>query len=410
MAPMAIVSGLSANEIYCLRLKGFKPGEIVIGNSVVSLGIGGSVLALASKLAGGEIESITQQISEGRHQAIQRMEREARETGADGITGVSSGLSTLSGYSEFIAQGTALHSAATPGKFFSTAASGADLFCHLDAGYQPIQFVMGNIATALGIGRGLKGSLRKMVKGEVKEFSQMYNEVRHEALRRLQREAAACSANAVIDVRIDFIPCGAGSVELLLTGTASRHEQFSAGAVSENHVVTSELTGSEVWSLAKMGYAPHELVMATSVYSLGVVGGIASILSSMSRGEISELTHLVYEARENCLKLLHDQAEKIGAKRVIGNRLQIRELAPGLIEVFAVGTAIRKLGNMTTLSENLPPQALVVEAASLVAMPNAPTTEIASTPLPRQNKSLIGSIVGFIIVMIYILIMIFSRD
>ena len=33
------ISGLSGNEIYCLALKGFSPGEIAVGNSVVSMGV-----------------------------------------------------------------------------------------------------------------------------------------------------------------------------------------------------------------------------------------------------------------------------------------------------------------------------------------------------------------------------------
>jgi uncharacterized protein YbjQ (UPF0145 family) len=384
---MAIVSGFSANEIFCLRLKGFKPGEIVIGNSVMSLGIGGSLMALASQLVGGEIENITRQISDGRHQAISRMEQEARQSSANGISGVISGLSSLSGYTEFIAQGTALHNTEATGGFFSTAASGSDLFCHLDTGYRPIRFVMGNIATALGIGRGMKGSLRKLVRGEVKEFSQMYNEVRHEALRRLQREAAHHGANAVIDVKIEFIPCGAGSIELLLTGTASHHELFSAGAVSESHIVTSELTGSEVWSLAQMGYAPLQLVLATSVYSLGVVGNLTSLFISMTKGELPKLTRLVYDARANCLDLLHREAQRLGAKRIIGNRLVIQELAPGLIEIFAVGTAIRRLPGIKTHSTVLPPQALIIDSTALASPTSHPTTTLASRPVSPPSPA-----------------------
>jgi hypothetical protein len=35
---MAITTGLSGNEIYCLAQKNFNPGNIVVGNSVHSLG------------------------------------------------------------------------------------------------------------------------------------------------------------------------------------------------------------------------------------------------------------------------------------------------------------------------------------------------------------------------------------
>ena len=45
----SIITGLSGNEMYCLQLKGLRPGELVIGNSVHSLGvIGGKALFTAA--------------------------------------------------------------------------------------------------------------------------------------------------------------------------------------------------------------------------------------------------------------------------------------------------------------------------------------------------------------------------
>lgn len=51
---MAVMSGLSGNEIYCLAKKGYSPGELVIGNSVFSMGFLGSLSALGSNIVGGE--------------------------------------------------------------------------------------------------------------------------------------------------------------------------------------------------------------------------------------------------------------------------------------------------------------------------------------------------------------------
>ncbi|HMA91662.1 MAG TPA: heavy metal-binding domain-containing protein, partial [Polyangiaceae bacterium] len=143
------------------------------------------------------------------------------------------------------------------------------------------------------------------------------------------------------------------------------HPSFPQTGNDPARVVTSELNGAEIFSLAQMGYAPVQLVMATSVYSLGLVGGIGALFSSLARGELSELTQLVYGARENCLALLRQEAQELGAERVIGNRLQIRELAPGLIEVVAVGTAVRQLEGIAPHSPNLPFQAIVRDEDSL---------------------------------------------
>jgi uncharacterized protein YbjQ (UPF0145 family) len=359
------ISGMSGNEIYCLRLKGLEPAEITVGNSVRSLGVAGGLSSFGRSLAGGEIGAITEMISEGRHAAIQRMEDEARKHGATGVTGVVSELRTLAGYTEFLAQGTSVLDTRGRLPFFSSAASGVELYCHLDAGYRPVKFVMGNIAYALGVGRGLMGSVRTLARGEVTEFSSMYNQIRHTALARLKAEAARAGANAVVDVEVRMLPHGPGTVELLLTGTASHHDGFSSGPVSDAQVVTSELSGEELWNLTQLGLVPHQLVMATSVYSLGVVGGFGAMLRGLARGELNDVTRLVYEARENCLGLIRREAESIGAERVIGNKLQIREIGSGMIEVVAVGTAVRRGDDrFRPETPQLIPQAVIVDRAS----------------------------------------------
>lgn len=359
------VCSLSGNEIYCLQLKGLMPAEIVVGNSVRSLGLAGAIGSGFRTLAGGEVENVTALISEGRHAAIGRLVEEARRHGAHGVTGVTSELSSLAGYTEFLSQGTSLHAAGNPPPFFTTSASGTELYCHLDAGYVPISFVMGNVAYALGIGRGITGGLSTLARGEVHQYSEMYNRIRHLALIRMRREAASVGANAVVDVRIDLRPFGAGVVELLMTGTASRHAALHPDSRDPSNVATSELSGAEIFSLAQLGYAPVQLVMATSVYSLGVVGGIGASFAALAKGELREVTELIYGARENCLSLLRAEAQSMGAERVIGNRLQIRELSPGLIEVVAVGTAVRRLPGITPHSATLPAQAVVRDDESL---------------------------------------------
>jgi uncharacterized protein YbjQ (UPF0145 family) len=253
-----------------------------------------------------------------------------------------------------------------------------------------MKFVMGNVAYALGIGRGLMGGLRTMAQGEVTEFSQMYNGIRHMALQRLQQEAASIGANAVVDIKTEILPFGPGTVELLMTGTASHHPMLAQGQVPPEQVVTSALSGEELWNLAKLGYAPHKLVMATSVYSLGLAGGIGAMFKAMSRGELGEVTQLVYKARENCLELIRREAQAAGAERVIGSRLNIRELSPGLIEVIALGTAVRPAQNMAPESPQLISQAVISDKSSL-DMPGMGMPGVAG---PRLGEMMAGSRAG----------------
>jgi uncharacterized protein YbjQ (UPF0145 family) len=350
-----IISGLSGNEIFCLAQKGWSPGGLVIGNSVQSLGFAGGIASGLRTLAGGEIENLTSLISEGRHAAISRLEEEAQEHGAHGVTGVTSDLRQLGNLNEFIAIGSAVTGRDQNGPFFTTACSGQDLYCQVDAGYHPRHFVMGNVAYALGVSRGFLGLLRGMAGGEVKEFSDMYNHTRHLALERLEKEARQRGANAVVDIQTRILPIGTGAREMLMVGTASHHDSLG----NPNRPATSELTGEELWNLTRLGYAPQRLLLGTSVYSLGVGQGIGAWFSSLSRGEVNSVTQLIYEARANALEHIRAEAKSIGADGVIGIKLHIYEVGTGYIEVLAIGTAIKKLGGLSTQSDILIPQAVI---------------------------------------------------
>src|SRR6202022_2200152 len=148
--------------------------------------------------------------------------------------------------------GSAIKGSQYTGPFFSTACSGQDLYCQMDAGYAPRHFVMGNVAYALGAGRGLLGVVRMFAGGEVKEYSNMYNHTRHLALERLEQEAHERGANAVVDITTRIMPFGVGIREMLMVGTASHNPAL--GTVERP--ATSELTGEELWNLTQMGYAP----------------------------------------------------------------------------------------------------------------------------------------------------------
>ena len=404
------ISGMSGNEIFCLSQKGLTPGEIVVGNSVVSIGLAGELGAMGRTFAGGEVRQITDLISEGRHKAIERMEQEAQRDGAIGVTGVSTKLGRLAGFTEFLSQGTGVHPYQPGGqhRFFSTAASGIGLYCQLDAGYQPVRFSMGNIAYALGIGRGVMGSFRTLARGEVKEYSSMYNSIRHTALQRLRQEAAGYGANAVVDTQIRMLPYGPGTVELLLTGTSSFHPTLSQGAVPEHQVVTSELSGEELWNLAQIGFVPHQIVMATSVYSLGVAAGIGALFKSVQRGELPEVTRLIYEARENCLELIRQEAQQLGAERVMSTRLEIREISQGLVEIVAIGTAVKRAPeSMKPHSPQLIPQALILDKASTDAADSVQTlgSRVAPMGVARRGVGTAGNQALGCIIALFVMIL-----
>ena len=117
ISAMSIMTGLSGNEMYCLHLKGLSPGELVVGNSVYSLGFVGGIGAGLKSAFGGEVTQITQIIHEGRQQSYARMVEEAQQRGGAGITGVTSELRAFHGNIEFLSVASCVHAAGpTDGK------------------------------------------------------------------------------------------------------------------------------------------------------------------------------------------------------------------------------------------------------------------------------------------------------
>ncbi len=373
---MAVMSGLSGNEIYCLAKKGYSPGELVIGNSIFSMGFLGSLSALGSNIVGGEIEEITNVIHDGRLQALNRMIHEAEQSGGVGITGATSELTTFHGQSEFLSVASALHRGDSKSEklSFSSSADGQELYCQLDAGFTPMRFVFGNVAFSIGAGGGIVGAFKSLARGEIKEYSDIFNKTRHLALNRIANEAFNAGANCVVGIETRAMRW-AGAHEMLMLGTASHHPILGRPQ-TVNEVVTSDLTNEEMWNLVHLGYMPVKLVLGTAVYSLGVVGGIKAMLKSFTRGEIPDLTSLVYEARAHAIGLIRDEAAAVDADDVVGIRTHIHEHG-GLLEFMAIGTAVRKIPGLTTLSPDLPPQAIIKDKDTWITV-NTPRIDRGS--------------------------------
>ena len=348
------ISGLGGDEAFCLNLKGFKPGHLLVGNSVQSIGVLGNFSAGIRNLVGGESSNITASIKNGRDAALSRIITEGQQLGASGITGISSELRSFGGQIEFLSTGSAIHTTQTTPKHFTSSFNGQELFCAMDAGYIPRKFSFGNIAYSIGVSQGLWGSLKTLAKGEIKEFSNVLNATRHKVLERISQDALRSGANCVLGIEVNLQPFG-GFHEMLMTGTACQHTNMPLTSVA-----TSDLMSDELWSMTQMGYAPIKVVMGTAVYSLGVVGGIAAAWRGLIRGEIPGLTHMVYDAREHALDLLEAEARQCGADLVMGTDVYIHEMGSGLLEFMAIGTAMRKDPLAKVISSSLPTQALGV--------------------------------------------------
>jgi uncharacterized protein YbjQ (UPF0145 family) len=365
-------SGLSGNEMYCAYLLGYLPGNLLLGNSVFSMGLIGSMGSSVRTALGGEISQFTNMIAEGRRMSLERFDQELDDCGGAGSTGVSSELIFHPGNVEFLTVGSTIHRADnTKQTTFSTSADAQELFCQWDAGYTPISFVFGNVAYSIGLAKGLFGSIREMAKGEVTQFSGIFNNTRNLALQRIENEAKEKNANSVVGIRTSILPIGTKGVqEMVMIGTASYNEQISGIASTVGGVTTSDLTAEETWNIAKLGYAPLKLVLGTSVYSLGIAGGIKATLGNMVKGEIKSMTELIYGAREKSLKKLQEQAEEIGADDVLGIKTYVYNIGSGVIEFLAIGTAVKKVNGISTRTAQLPPQAIIRDKDTFIDTAN----------------------------------------
>jgi len=401
---MTILTGLSGNEMYCLQQKGFDAGNLVVGNSVFALGFIGSIGSSLTTLVGGEVTAVTQVIHDGRQQSYKRMMEEAKVNGGGGVTGVSSELLFHGSNVEFLSIGSTLHKIGGDSQSelkqpFSTSADGQELYCQMDCGFHPIQFVFGNVAYSIGIGGGIMGLLRSLRRGEVKEYSEMFHTTRHLALERIVSEARSVGANAVLGIQTSISPLGAMQ-EMLMIGTASHHPLLPANC-SETPI-TSDLTNEEMWNVIKMGYCPVKLVLGVSIFSVGIVGGISALFKGFVRGEISELTTLIYEARENALKKIADDVANCGADDVVGIKTYVYDLGGGIIELMAIGTAIKKLEDVKPASPTLLAQAIIKDKDTFFKLSNLSVGLSLNQPPRRLPHSLWRIAITVIIFIVYI--------
>jgi uncharacterized protein YbjQ (UPF0145 family) len=358
------LTGLSGNEIYCLKLVGMEPGNLAIGNSVFSIGLMGSFRAGFSGMVGGEIHDFTAMISEGRELSLARLKTEIQQHGGQGATGVSSELVFHPGNVEFLSIGSTVH-VNQENVNFTSSSDGQELYCQMDAGYMPLQFVFGNVAYSIGVGNALVGGLKTLARGEIEEYTNIFYQTRHLALSRIIAEAMSVGANSVVGIRTTILPFGGvGVQEMLMLGTASHsavcRDAHASGQVTLPPVVTSDMTCEEMWNMGAAGYVPLKLVIGTSVYSLGIAGGLSAWMKNFVKGEISELTSLIYEARERSLARMAAEAQGLDADDIVGIKTYVYQLSSGLIEFLCIGTAVKYVGDAAKpRSPQLVPQAFV---------------------------------------------------
>lgn len=82
--------------------------------------------------------------------------------------------------------------------------------------------VRGSTIQAKNIGRDIGAALKTIIGGELRGYSQMIEQARDIATQRMEQDAAAMGAEAIINLRYTTSAVMQGAAEILVYGTAVR--------------------------------------------------------------------------------------------------------------------------------------------------------------------------------------------
>ena len=86
--------------------------------------------------------------------------------------------------------------------------------------YELISIVKGSMIQSKHLGRDIGNTLKSLVVGELVGYSEMLNEARAMATKRMMEEAATLNADAVVNIRYTTSTVMQGAAEILVYGTA----------------------------------------------------------------------------------------------------------------------------------------------------------------------------------------------
>ena len=237
-----------------------------------------------------------------------------------------------------------------------------------EAGFDPLGLVMGSsvyqmVPNVPIVAPGAYGV-------EVEWMSHALYHSRQLAMNRMEEEADQLGADGIVGVRLEVNvhAFGQGILEFMAVGTAVRHAGGGNYRNRHGKPFQSDLSGQDFWTLIRAGYRPVGFVMGNCVAyvppdTIGYLGG--------GNRELSEYTHVLYDARELAIGRLQYEAETLGAEGIVGVTVEEKEHSWGaatrfdgnaaamsgeLLELFVIGTAVVRYDT----GKALPPVTLAV--------------------------------------------------
>jgi uncharacterized protein YbjQ (UPF0145 family) len=209
-------------------------------------------------------------------------------------------------------------------KLFTSDLSTNELLLAREIGLEPISQVMGSSIYHIGRIADYKGKT-----GEIETISSAHREARRLALRRLALEADAVAADVVLGVHLAerLITKGAHGkggddgdevIEFTVVGTAAKAPWLERRAKDP---VLTDLSGQDLWALARDGWAPCGMVFDFCRYH---VWHVMKQDSWSAGGEVRSATAGVDQARDLVAGRVTQWAKQTGAEYVVGSDITVK--------------------------------------------------------------------------------------
>lgn len=88
---------------------------------------------------------------------------------------------------------------------------------------EALELVKGNVVMSKNVGRDIMAGLKTLVGGEISGYTDMLNQARQIAVKRMVDEAESLGADAVINVRYASSSVMQGAAEIIAYGTAVKY-------------------------------------------------------------------------------------------------------------------------------------------------------------------------------------------
>ncbi len=89
---------------------------------------------------------------------------------------------------------------------------------------ETLGIVKGNVVQCRNVGRDFMAGIKTLVGGELKEYTEMLNQARQIAIKRMVDEAEALGADAIINIRYASSSIMQGAAEVIAYGTAVKYK------------------------------------------------------------------------------------------------------------------------------------------------------------------------------------------